>query len=630
MPFNIIVFVSGNGTNLQELIDASSPNAEGDIILPINIVKVICNKKDAYAIERCAKANVPYSVIIKKKEMTKQEYEDIILKEILQDPCDMIVLAGWMYVLSEYFLNQCNKSHKCDIINLHPALPGKFPGANAIGEAFVSFQFDKIDKTGVMVHRVIPEIDAGEVIDCVDVPIYNNDTLSSLEQRVSYFEKPLLLHAISKLLHLAEKEKNLSGQPRLLYDGKVRNVYDIGYGLIALESTDRQSAFDKHICTIPGKGTILTEVSSEWFKLTKDIMPNHFLFHDNNVMICRKAERYDVEVVVRGYITGSTSTSLWTHYAKGVRNYCGIQMPDGLIKNQKLQYPIVTPTTKDANDKPLTPDEIIERRLMTNEEWTYVREKALQLYLFGVEYAKKKGLILVDTKYEFGKDPNGNIILIDELHTCDSSRFWIESTYNDKFLKGENPDSLDKDVVRNYIVSKCDPYKDEIPIVPSDIINRVTQAYNDFRTILMGNNAENNLPRQQHLPQYYLPHRPHQNDLLQQPRPYQNDLLQPRKVETVVANYFTNEHNAKIAIVKTSKTQMSHLIPCRELFEKNGIYTRVFNFEDIDYYVLESFQLVITENLEQKILISRNVSGIVITKNESNDMINFVQNLISM
>lgn len=622
---NIIVFVSGNGSNLQALIDAQNTT------LPINIIQVICNKKDAYAIERCKSAQIPCSVLIKKKETSRKEYEETILKKLTVSQTgrdiSMIILAGWMYILSDFFIHGIENAFKCPLINLHPALPGQFPGAHGIEDAYKAFQAGLIDKTGIMIHRVIPKIDAGEVIEQIEIPIYHDDSLKSLTQRVQYFEKPILLHSISKLIAITKKEQVLSGKPRLIYQGKVRNLYDIGYGLIAIESSDRQSAFDRHICTISGKGEILTQISAIWFDLTKHIIPNHYIYKNGNIMICKKAKRFDVEVVVRGYIAGSTSTSLWTHYSKGVRNYCGIDFPDGLVKNQKLPMVVVTPTTKDDKDEPISGDDIITRGLMTFEEWDYIKNKSIELYKFGVEHAKKQGLILVDTKYEFGKDIHGNITLIDELHTCDSSRYWIEETYNEKFLRGDNPDSLDKDVVRNYIISKCDPYNEPIPDVPKELVNKAFNAYLQFfekitqrKFYFYTNEYEEEIEREQ----------------------FNQD------INRIVKDYFNFCHPQKIAIVKTPETFTNTLIPLREQLEKHEIYSEIFTFDTLtdpllklvehdvfslkkhfDYAHLNTFPIIITQNLDIKLILSKHTKNVIISNCESNNLILSVKTILA-
>ncbi|EOY15367.1 Purin 7 isoform 5 [Theobroma cacao] len=198
--------------------------------------------------------------------------------------------------------------------------------------------------------------------------------------------------------------------------GKVRDIYDSGDYLV-LVTTDRQSAFDRILASIPFKGQVLNETSLWWFNRTQHITPNAVVsVPDKNVTIAKKCSVFPVEFVVRGFVTGSTDTSLWTVYKNGVRNYCGNVLPNGLVKNQKLTANILTPTTKaEDHDVPVTPDEIIGRGLMTQADFDEAREKALSLFEYGQCVALEHGLILVDTKYEFGKDSDGSILLIDEV-----------------------------------------------------------------------------------------------------------------------------------------------------------------------------------------------------------------------
>lgn len=265
-----------------------------------------------------------------------------------------------------------------------------------------------------------------------------------------------------------------------VYQGKVRNVYDIGNNILLLEATDRTSGFNRHLCNIQNKGVLLNKMSEFWFNKTQHIIPNHLLYSNNRYSVVKKCSPFKIEVIVRGYITGSTETSLWTHYKNGSRNYCGIMFPDGLIKDQKLETPVITPTTKDENDRPITPEEIVKDKYMTQEEMDYVFKKALELYNYGAEYAESKDLLLVDTKYEFGKDMEGNIILIDEVHTCDSSRYWKKNTYHERFQQGKSPEKYDKDQIRDWVKTQCDPYNDAIPEIPQEVINLVYNSYNAF------------------------------------------------------------------------------------------------------------------------------------------------------
>ena len=253
--------------------------------------------------------------------------------------------------------------------------------------------------------------------------------------------------------------------------GKVRDRYDLG-DRMALITTDRQSAFDRVLAAIPFKGQVLNMTSAWWFEQTRHIVPNHVLsIPDPNVTIAKKCTVFPIEFVVRGYITGTTSTSLWTVYQSGQRNYCGNDLPEGLIKNQKLQTNYLTPTTKGAEDRPISPDEIMSENWMTADDWERCSRIAMELFAFGQARAAEHGLILVDTKYEMGRDQNGEIILIDEIHTPDSSRYWIADTYQQRMQQGQEPDNVDKEFLRLWFVENSDPYKDKVlPPAPDDLV----------------------------------------------------------------------------------------------------------------------------------------------------------------
>jgi phosphoribosylaminoimidazole-succinocarboxamide synthase len=265
-----------------------------------------------------------------------------------------------------------------------------------------------------------------------------------------------------------------------LQTGKVRDTYEIN-GERVIITTDRQSAFDRILAAIPFKGQVLNKLAKFWFDQTKDIINNHVKnMPDANALVVKKATVFPVEIIIRGYITGSTSTSAWVNYEKGVRNFCGNLLPEGLKKNQKFSEPIITPTTKPetGHDENISPAEIVEKGYMTQEEWDYISEKALQVFKRGQEICAKNGLILVDTKYEFGKTEDGEIILIDEVHTPDSSRFWDSASYAESFEKGEDPKSFDKDVLRRWYSKNSDPYGDaELPVAPKELIGDMAEAY---------------------------------------------------------------------------------------------------------------------------------------------------------
>jgi len=272
------------------------------------------------------------------------------------------------------------------------------------------------------------------------------------------------------------------------YRGKVRDNYTLPDGRRILIASDRLSAFDKAITSIPFKGQALTQIARFWFEQTKDICPNHVLdYPDPNVVVCRQLTMMKVEMVVRGYLAGSTSTAILPMYKKGQRVMYGHSFPDGLRDNEKLPQPIITPTSKadlGEHDLPLTAEQIVEQGLLTQKQWDEVSAYALALFKRGQEMVARHGLILVDTKYEFGFDEAGRIILADEIHTPDSSRYWVAASYQQRFEAGEKPESLDKDFIRNWVVARCDPYKDAIPELPREVVLDAAQVYvKAFETI---------------------------------------------------------------------------------------------------------------------------------------------------
>ena len=272
------------------------------------------------------------------------------------------------------------------------------------------------------------------------------------------------------------------------YRGKVRDNYDLPNGRRIIIASDRLSAFDRIVTAIPLKGQVLTQIARFWFDATGDICPNHVIeYPDPNVLVCRRLSIMPVEIVVRDYLTGTTGTSIWPMYRSGRREIYGIPFPDGLRENQKLPATILTPTTKafeGGHDEPLTAAQILERGLLTAEQWETVAVLALALFARGREIAARHGLILVDTKYELGFDADGRIVLADEIHTPDSSRYWLAASYPDRFAAGEAPESLDKDFVRRWVTARCDPYRDPIPPVPRDIVAEAARLYVEvFETV---------------------------------------------------------------------------------------------------------------------------------------------------
>ena len=272
------------------------------------------------------------------------------------------------------------------------------------------------------------------------------------------------------------------------YSGKVRDNYDLPDGRRIMVATDRLSAFDRILCAVPFKGQVLTQTARFWFDATADICPNHVLEHpDPNVVIGERLDVLPVEVVVRDYLAGTTGTSVLTLYRAGQRSMYGVTLPDGLRDNQRLPQPIITPTSKafdGSHDAPLTPDEIVSGGLLTAAQWQQMCEYALALFARGQAMAAQRGLILADTKYEFGTDRNGRILLADEIHTPDSSRYWRADSYPGRYAAGERPESFDKDFVRNWVAARCDPYSDPIPDIPDDLVLGAAAVYIEaFETI---------------------------------------------------------------------------------------------------------------------------------------------------
>ncbi|MVA73903.1 phosphoribosylaminoimidazolesuccinocarboxamide synthase [Agrobacterium vitis] len=265
------------------------------------------------------------------------------------------------------------------------------------------------------------------------------------------------------------------------YRGKVRENYDLPDGSRIIISTDRLSAFDRILACIPCKGQVLTQTARYWFEQTADICPNHVIaYPDPAIVIGKRLTILPVEVVVRGYLAGTTGTSILTLYKKGQRTMYGMTLPDGMRDNQKLPQAIITPTSKEfdgGHDAPLTPAEIIDNGLLTPDQWQQLSQYALALFARGQQKAAERGLILVDTKYEFGTDEAGNILLADEIHTPDSSRYWIAETYEQAFAQGTRPASFDKDFVRSWVAERCDPYKDDIPEIPQDLVEATSKVY---------------------------------------------------------------------------------------------------------------------------------------------------------
>jgi len=454
-----------------------------------------------------------------------------------------------MHIVSKDFITTFK-----NIINLHPALPNTFIGTNCIEKAYDAFQQGKITYTGSMVHRVIQEVDKGEVLEKIRVPINNTDTLEQLETRVKIYEKGILISAIQKFI--VDENRILSEPKKEIYIGKVRNVEDIGYGLLLMEATNRTSAFDRHLCDIPSKGIILNNISEYWFMKTKDIIENHYLFSKGPYMIVKKTRPIKLEIIVRAYMTGSTNTSIWTHYNKGERELYGIKFRDGYKKNEKLDSVIITPTTKGATDRPITRDEIIDTYI-TETEYDYICDSAMELFTYGQKLAEKRGLILVDTKYEFGYLPNNDIILIDELHTCDSSRYWLADTYEENLKNGREPNKLDKDAIRDWVKKNCDPYDKNIaiPDIPVDVIENVENVYKTYYNLITKSNV------------YNIDNSNNNSN---------NNYIVSFNKSSVINYYFDNIIKHFCIIFAGSVKDTLHVENIKKFLEKNNIYCKIY------------------------------------------------------
>lgn len=268
--------------------------------------------------------------------------------------------------------------------------------------------------------------------------------------------------------------------------GKVRDVYEQEDQLILI-TTDRMTGFDRLLAHIPHKGQVLNQISAWWFQETKDIIPNHVIaVPDPNVTVGKKCKPIRVEGVVRGFLTGVTDTAIWTRYQKGMREFGGVTLPEAMKKNQRLPHAIFDPTTKeDLHDRTLTPDQMVAEGFITKEMFEKVKAVSLALFARGQEIAATRGLILVDTKYEFGTNPSTTIgagedalALIDEIHTPDSSRYWYLDSYAGRFAADQEPEYFDKEFLRLWFKEHCDPYKDEqLPEAPPEKVAELSRRY---------------------------------------------------------------------------------------------------------------------------------------------------------
>ena len=467
-----IIFASGNGSNFEEFVQATKSG-----VLQGEVVGLVVNKPNAYVVERAQQHNINVlEKVWNKNELSREQYDLELVDDISKLDYDMGVCLGWSHILTGNFINGFNKP----LYNLHPALPNDIVGWNSIKKAWEEYKQNTRTKSGIMFHELVEEVDRGRVMSSLEVPILSEDTFESFDTRMRKLEKTVMLNGMLKVLSEQTNSKN-----ELVYTGKVREVYELGYDLLAMKATDRLSSFDRHITNIDNKGLVLNKLSEWWFNKTKHIVDNHLVWSYGDVSIVKKTRPIKLEMVVRNYMAGSTKTSLWTRYERGEREYCGIKFREGYCKHEKLDEPIVTPTTKgEIEDVPVSYNEILEMGIVSKKELDFLYQKSMELFRYGTYLAEQQNLILVDTKYEFGYDVNGNIILIDEVHTCDSSRYWVKDKYDESPLWKKDIVSLDKDVIRKYIKSKCDPYNDELPNIPEELREHTSSVYTNFYTQL--------------------------------------------------------------------------------------------------------------------------------------------------
>jgi phosphoribosylaminoimidazole-succinocarboxamide synthase len=277
--------------------------------------------------------------------------------------------------------------------------------------------------------------------------------------------------------------------PGTRHHGKVREAWARD-GRRLLVTTDRVSAFDAELTTSPFKGQVLNQLALYWFNATRDLVPNHILSTpDPNAIVVRDLTPLKVEMVVRGYITGNTSTSAWTHYQKGVRDFCGNILPEGLRKDQQLEAPIVTPSTKaelGEHDESVSPAEIVRRGDVPKPIMDQLVEISLALFQRGVEQAARQGVILVDTKYEFGLDDQGRVTLMDEIHTPDSSRYWYADSYQELFEQGAEQRRIDKDHLRTWLAARGFTGDGPVPSIPDEVRVSTAQKYIEAFETLTG------------------------------------------------------------------------------------------------------------------------------------------------
>lgn len=480
---------------------------------------------------------------------------------------NVIFLLGWKYIMSKELLDYYS-SKNILVINLHPALPDSYigDGGTVLKTMYSDIKNNNIESNvlvGSHVHIVTPVLDRGYILDTSKVVVGRStfDSESELSKLIKLNEKPMILNVLFYLANDYNKNKleDLLNKSRTkyipFYKGKVRSVTDLGYNLLLMTASNRVSAFDRHLTNISDKGVMLNKMSAWWFNKTRHIIPNHYLYSQGEHMVVSRCKPIMLEVVVRSYMTGSSSTSIWTKYNNGERNMYGVDFRHGYKKNEKLDNVIITPTTKGVVDIPITREEIIEQGILTSKQTDYVYGKARELFEFGSLVAAQRGLILVDTKYEFGF-LNDQIILMDEVHTCDSSRYWKHSSYQELFDSGKEPEKLDKDCIRDYVKSKYT--NDEIKTnksfdIPDELRNKVNTVYNEYYQLLT---------------QYDQP----SCCSIKQESFCDTD----SSISKFVDNYFLNHHRDLVVIIAGSVSDKEHVEKIKSNLKDYNIYSKEY------------------------------------------------------
>lgn len=527
----ILVFASGSGTTFRHLYQLSR-DPEIEDYFPFEIVALISNQPNSQVVKEAQAKYLYFPVIVQERLPNEKrlDYDQRMIKKLEEEAIidlqniDLIFLAGYMRIITPEFIKYFNQKG-IEIINLHPSLPGEYPGINSVEKAHQDYLDGKITQTGSMIHYVDEGVDTGETIETCLTEM--DESLEKTQENIKNNEKYLVIRGLFRWLlnkKIVEKEirENHEKHYRICYSykylgrGKVRDLYHLIMHPITrrttpkfllLDHSDRLSSFDRQITTINRRGILLNIISSRIMEMLsqKTSVPLAYINHlsEERIQWMEVCRPIPLEVVVRAYITGNTSTSLWTHYQKAKNNnqesneieYCGLKFPPNLVKNQVLPNLVITPTTKGLDgdhDRPISETEILEEGILKEDEWNQIKEYALEIFKFGQEMSKKMGLILVDTKFEFGYNSDGKIVLIDEALTPDSSRYWYQSTYFMRFTSGLEPDKLGKDMIRDYVKHNTgDPYNQPIPEIPFSLKEKVYDSYREFGLKLYQNQSQN-------------------------------------------------------------------------------------------------------------------------------------------